>query len=98
MKARIILLFLLVCPVLAIAQEGHKLNLGLDLSSHLNYIFEGKEKTRDPAALGFSAGYEYDINMFFGIEGGFRVGGFNQNISFTNPVADNRIKDNYEGT
>jgi len=88
------------------AQEGHKLNLGIDFSFNMNYTFDSDEKTKDPAALGFSAGYEYDVNMFFGIEAGFRVGGFNQNIRFDNPNQStdpvvnlqNHIKDNYEGT
>ncbi|SBV93969.1 hypothetical protein [uncultured Dysgonomonas sp.] len=66
-------------------QEGHKLNIDIDASFNLNYVFDSKDGIKDPAALGASFGYEYDVNMFFGIEAGFRAGGFNQGIRYYDP-------------
>ena len=50
-----------------IAQEGHKINADIDLSFGL-YSFDND--INNPFAIGASLGYEYDVNMFFGIEAG----------------------------
>lgn len=96
-KTRVIL-YLLFSSIFAIAQEGHKLDLNIDASSNLNYAFDNKDGAKDPAALGMSLGYEYDINMFFGIEAGFRFGGFNQNIRYYDPNIGTGLNEPYNYT
>lgn len=74
------LLFLSVIIAASIhAQEGHKANLGIDLSFGLQ---NSKDGVNNPFVGGLSLGYEYDINMFFGIEAGFRGGMFNQTVGY----------------
>lgn len=67
----------LVCTISA--QEGHKLNADIDLSYGPHYF---DSEINNPFAGGASLGYEYDVNMLFGIEGGFRVGGFHQKLGY----------------
>lgn len=61
------------------AQEGHKANLGFDISFGVQ---NNKDGVNNPFAGGMSLGYEYDINMFFGIEAGLRGGLFNQSVGY----------------
>lgn len=82
MKARIIFFTLLLGTVQIYAQEGHKLNTGIDMSFGLHYFNSEKN---NPIATGFSVGYEYDFVFFFGIEAGFRFGGFNQKVNYHDP-------------
>ncbi|WP_108821786.1 hypothetical protein [Dysgonomonas sp. Marseille-P4361] len=63
-----------------LGQEGHKINADIDLSFGLHYF---NSEINNPLAGGASLGYEYDVNMFFGVEAGFRFGGFNQKIGYT---------------
>lgn len=79
MKARIIFLVLLLGSIQINAQEGHKLNTGIDMSFGLHYFNSEKN---NPVVAGFSVGYEYDFVFFFGIEAGFRFGGFNQKVNY----------------
>ncbi len=104
MKKLIITLFVIITTTQIIAQEGQKLNFGIDGSFGLHY--SNSEKS-NPLAGGISVGYEYDFMFFFGIEAGLRVGGFNQKIKYYDPnlgtdAAGNNnisnIKDIYRGT
>lgn len=79
MKKSLCFLILTYCFLSASAQEGHKLNADIDLSFGPHYF---DSEINNPFAGGTSLGYEYDVNMFFGIEGGIRVGGFNQKIGY----------------
>lgn len=85
MRKTLVILYFLFSYLFIAAQEGHKLDINIDASFNLNYAFDDRDGIKDPAALGMSLGYEYDINMFFGIEGGFRFGGFNQNVRYYDP-------------
>ncbi|WP_029904249.1 outer membrane beta-barrel protein [Prevotella sp. 10(H)] len=85
MKKLLLFVILFLLAVYGLAQEGHKLNLDIDASFNLNYAFSNKDGIKDPVAVGASLGYEYDVNMFFGIEAGFRGGGFNQGIRYYDP-------------
>lgn len=85
MKKLYFLILSITMYISVLGQEGHKLNIDIDASFNLNYVFDDKDGIRDPAALGMSLGYEYDLNMFFGIEAGFRGGGFNQSIRYYDP-------------
>lgn len=106
MKKALLLLFVATFSVLAIAQEGQKLNIGLDASFGVKYVFDNKEGVNNPTALGFSLGYEYSVNMFFGVEAGFRLGGFNQKVGYFDPnlgvdginTNKNNASDIYKGT
>lgn len=106
MKRLSSIIFTLLFSVLITAQEGHKLDFNIDASFNMNYMFRNKDGIKDPAALGLSLGYEYDLNMFLGIEGGFRFGGFNQSIQFYDPNiapvnnqnTNSRSKNVYKGT
>ncbi|NDV94071.1 hypothetical protein D0T84_03945 [Dysgonomonas sp. 521] len=82
MKKLIIPLFILFASLCATAQEGHKLNAGIDLSFGMPYFSSDR---KNPVAGGGSIGYEYDFIFFFGIEAGFRFGGFNQKVGYTDP-------------
>lgn len=80
MKKLVFFIITTVFSLNIIAQEGHKINAGIDLSFGLHYF---DSEINNPFAIGASLGYEYDINMFFGIEAGFRFGGYNQKIGYT---------------
>lgn len=105
MKTRIILLAFIISSVSVIAQEGQKLNMGIDMSFGLHYF---NSERNNPLAAGFSVGYEYDFIFFFGIEAGFRFGGFNQKVNYTdpnlgvggldNPSKNTHAEDIYRGT
>lgn len=97
MKKSLIILYFLSTVISITAQEGHKLDLNIDASFNMNYMFNNKDGIKDPAAIGMSLGYEYDINMFFGIEGGFRFGGFNQNVRYYDPNLGTGIIDTPNG-
>lgn len=74
------------------AQEGHKINADIDLSFGLYYF---DNDINNPFAIGASLGYEYDVNMFFGIEAGFRLGGYNQKTGYykgPNILPDQNLK------
>jgi len=92
MKGKIILLLILVCSLQIGAQEGHKLNTGIDMSYGPHYF--GSDRN-NPLAGGISIGYEYDFIFFFGIEAGFRFGGYNQSVRYGENA---EIKDIYRGT
>lgn len=104
MKKIALFLFAAIFFLSAMAQEGQKLNVGIDASFGLHY---SNKDINNPFAIGTSLGYEYDVNMFFGIEGGFRFGGFNQKVSFYDPNLgvdginsnnNSNAKDIYRGT
>lgn len=103
MKNIISLLSLLVTFLFASAQEGHKLNAGIDMSWGMYYFNSEKN---NPTAVGGSIGYEYDFIFFFGVEAGFRFGGFNQKVGYTDPnigqggigETNGDFKDIYRGT
>lgn len=80
-KLLIIILFIVWFASLS-AQEGQKLNLGIDMSFGLHYF---DSERNNPLAAGFSVGYEYDFIFFFGVEAGFRFGGFNQKVDYFDP-------------
>lgn len=92
MKGRIILLLLLIGSLQINAQEGHKLNTGIDMSYGPHYF--GSDR-HNPLSGGFSIGYEYDFVFFFGVEAGFRIGGYNQSVRYGEKA---EIKDTYQGT
>lgn len=79
MKKTVPFLFFICYFLPAIAQEGHKLNADIDLSFGMHYF---DSEIHNPFAGGASLGYEYDINMLFGVEAGVRVGGFNQKFGY----------------
>lgn len=81
MKPILFILVLLTSGMSLIAQEGHKLNFDIDTSFGLRYAFNSKGEAKDPYAVGASFGYEYDINLLFGIEGGVRGGVFRQKLN-----------------
>lgn len=81
MKKLIVLFFIAFVSGSLMAQEGHKINADIDFSFGLHY-FNSKNDINNPIAGGLSVGYEYDVNMFFGIEAGFRFGGFNQKTGY----------------
>ncbi|MDR0823485.1 MAG: hypothetical protein LBN74_00195 [Prevotella sp.] len=82
MKKLLSLSFVMLLLLSASAQEGQKLNAGIDFSLGAHY-FSGEKK--DPIAAGGSIGYEYDFAFFFGVEAGFRFGGFNQKVGYPDP-------------
>ncbi|MBK5720552.1 outer membrane beta-barrel protein [Dysgonomonas sp. Marseille-P4677] len=92
-KSLTILCFIFSCLSIT-AQEGHKLDINIDASFNMNYMFKNEDGIKDPAALGMSLGYEYDVNMFFGIEGGFRFGGFNQSVRYYDPNLGTDVMNN----
>jgi len=92
MKKIIIFLLLAFFALSALSQEGHKLNADIDMSFGLHYF---DSKINNPLAGGVSIGYEYDINMLFGIEAGFRIGGFNQKAGYND--SPNISRDVYKG-
>jgi len=79
----LLIIALFFCTVPILSQEGHKLNTGIDASFGLHYFNSDKN---NPVSAGISVGYEYDIIFFFGIEAGFRFGGFNQKVNFDTPT------------
>ncbi|MDH6307722.1 hypothetical protein M2451_000171 [Dysgonomonas sp. PFB1-18] len=103
MKTRILFLLTVIISMPVVAQEGHKLNTGIDLSFGAHYFDSNRG---NPLAAGVSVGYEYDFIFFFGVEAGFRFGGFNQKINFTDlnwgldPLGNNSLggEDIYRGT
>ena len=103
MKKLTFILFMSAFILQASAQEGHKLNTNIDFSFGPHY-FSGEKN--NPLAAGLSVGYEYDFIFFFGIEAGFRFGGFNQKVKYYDPnvnigetnLAVQDSKDIYRGT
>lgn len=91
MKKNISFLFLICCFLSVRAQEGHKLNADIDLSLGLHYF---DSEIHNPFVGGVSLGYEYDINMLFGIEAGIRVGGFSQKFGYNDSpnIGQNGLK------
>ncbi|MDR2956519.1 MAG: hypothetical protein LBV43_15710 [Prevotella sp.] len=78
-KSLFILLFIISCSLFA--QEGHKVNADIDFSFGIHYGHDSE--LNNPIAAGGSIGYEYDFNMFLGVEAGIRGGGFNQKVGFS---------------
>jgi len=99
MKKLVSLLSLLLIFLSAFAQEGHKLNVGIDLSLGMH---NSNSDPNSSVAAGGSIGYEYDFFIFFGVEAGFRFGGFNQTVSYyVDPTIgqgglDSEIHENFE--
>lgn len=103
MKKLIFPFFILLTSLSLTAQEGHKLNTGIDMSWGMHYFNSDRN---NPMAAGLSVGYEYDLIFFFGIEAGFRFGGFNQTVGYHDPNlgvdgignTNGDVKDIYRGT
>lgn len=103
MKKLFSLSITLLLFIAATAQEGHKLNVGIDMSWGMQYFNNDK---KNPIAGGGSIGYEYDFIFFFGIEAGFRFGGFNQKVGYSDPnigiggvgETNGNFEDIYRGT
>jgi hypothetical protein len=103
MKKPVSLLFSLLLFLSASAQEGNKLNAGIDLSFGMPHFNSG---SKNPVATGGSLGYEYDFIFFFGIEAGFRFGGFNRKAGYADPnigqsepgEVNGHFEDVYRGT
>lgn len=74
-----LLLIALIFSASILGQEGQKANLGVDFSFGLQ---NNKDGVNNPFAGGLSIGYEYDVNMFFGVEAGLRGGIFNQSVGY----------------
>jgi len=77
MKKLLLFILTFICSWFIHAQEGHKLVFDIDGSFGMQYISSSKD-VNNPIALGVSLGYEHNVNLFFGVEAGFRVGGFEQ--------------------
>ncbi|MFV0329771.1 MAG: outer membrane beta-barrel protein [Dysgonomonas sp.] len=103
MKKLLLLSSALLLFIATSAQEGHKINAGIDMSFGMPYFNSDKN---NPIAAGGSIGYEYDFIFFFGVEAGFRFGGFNQKVGYPDPnigpgglgETNGNFEDIYRGT
>lgn len=90
MLQSLLLLFFIVAG--AHAQEGHKINVGVDYSFGWHYTLSQKG---NPQLVAGHIGYEFDIVPFLGIEAGIGGGGFTQRIGLGGLHGDNLV---YKGS
>lgn len=84
-----ILLFLLLLFIRGVhAQEGHKINAGLDYSFGWHYTLSQKG---NPQLVSSYVGYEFDFIPFLGIEAGIGGGGFTQRVGLGGLHGDNLV-------
>ncbi|MDU1890425.1 MAG: hypothetical protein E6767_07010 [Dysgonomonas sp.] len=94
MKKQLFITLITFSSLFVMAQEGQKINAGVDLSWGPHYF---NSKRNNPVASGISIGYEFDYLFFFGLEVGLKGGIFNQKVEYEdiNSIVRNDI---YKGS
>lgn len=85
---KIYIVSMLFLSCLLYAQEGHKINVGLDYSFGWHYNLS---QLGNPQLVVAQIGYEFDFVPFFGIEVGIGGGGFTQRVGLGGLAGENLV-------
>jgi len=85
-KISVIIFFIFIYTVLIFAQEKRKqinimlLNASIDIDDAITQNMSGEDDGNAPFAIGSSAGFEYSISKYFGLESGFLLSSYFKKI------------------